>query len=112
MKPGALILGAAVSVILLAAAGILYIMANDSGEEEYRQSIAAVQQIQRLSSEWSIEVGRVRSDPLADFDSLAAFVPRMTRLKDELARTASRIPDLPDRLANSVNAYVSAVDAK
>ena len=112
MKPGALILGAVVSVILLAVAGVLYMMANDSGEEDYRSSIAAVQQIQRLSSDWSIEVSRVRSDPLADFDSLAAFIPRMERLKGELSATASRIPDLPDRLANAVNAYISAVDAK
>ena len=112
MKPGALILGAVVSVILLAVAGVLYMMANDSGEEDYRSSIAAVQQIQRLSSDWSIEISRVRSDPLADFDSLAAFIPRMERLKDELSATASRIPDLPDRLANAVNAYISAVDAK
>ena len=112
MKPGALILGAAVSVILLAVAGVLYMMANDSGEEDYRSSIAAVQQIQRLSSDWSIEISRVKSDPLADFDSLAAFIPRMERHKAELSATASRIPDLPDRLANAVNAYISAVDAK
>ena len=112
MKPGALILGAVVSVILLAAAGLLYMMANDSGEEDYRSSIAAVQQIRLLSSDWSIEVSRVRSDPLADFDSLAAFIPRMARLKAELSETASRIPDLPDRLANAVNAYISAIDAK
>ena len=112
MKPGALILGAVVSVILLAAAGLLYMMANDSGEEDYRSSIAAVQQIRLLSSDWSIEVSRVRSDPLADFDSLAAFIPRMARLKTELSETASRIPDLPDRLANAVNAYISAIDAK
>jgi signal transduction histidine kinase len=112
MKPGALILGAVVSVILLAAAGVLYTMANDDGEKDYRGSIAAVQQIQRLSSDWSIEVGRVKSDPLADFDSLAAFLPRMARLKEELSATASRIPDLPDRLANSINAYISAIDAK
>ena len=112
MKPGALILGAVVSIILLAAAGFLYTMTNDSGEEDYRSSIAAVQQIQRLSSDWSIEVTHVKADPLADFDSLAAVIPRMARLTDELSGTARRIPDLPDRLANAVNAYISAVDAK
>ena len=112
MKPSALILGAVVSVILLAAAGFLYTMTNDSGEEDYRSSIAAVQQIQRLSSDWSIEVTRVKADPLADFDSLAAFIPRLARLTDELSGTARRIPNLPDRLANAVNAYISAIDAK
>ena len=112
MKPGALILGAVVSVILLAAAGVLYMMASGSGEQHYRRSINVVQQIQRLSSDWSIEVTRVKADPLADFDSLAAFIPRMARFKADLAETAQRIPDLPDRLANSINAYVSAIDAK
>lgn len=112
MRPGALIVGAVVSVILLAAAGVIYTMANDSGEQHYRKSINIVQEIQRLSSDWSIEVSRVRADPLADFDSLAAFIPRMARLKTDLSETAHRIPDLPDRLANSINAYVSAIDAK
>ena len=112
MKSGALIIGVAVSAALLAAAGILYAMANDNGEQQYRKSISTVQQIQRLSSDWSIEVARVRADPFADFDSLAAFIPRMARLKEALADTAQRIPDLPDRLADSINAYVSAVDAK
>ena len=112
MKPGALILGAVVSVILLAAAGVLYMMANDSGEQHYRKTIDIVQQIQRLSSDWSIEVTRVRSDPLADFDSLAAFIPRMTRLKTELSETTHRIPDLPDRHANAINAYSMAIEAK
>ena len=112
MKSGALIVGVAVSAVLLAAAGVLYAMANDNGEQDYRKSIGIVQQIQRLSSDWSIEVTRVRADPFADFDSLAAFIPRMARLKEGLAETAQRIPDLPDRLANSINAYVSAIDAK
>ena len=112
MRPGALIVGAVVSVILLAAAGVIYMMANDSGEQHYRKSINVVQQIQRLSSDWSIEVSRVKADPLADFDSLAAFIPRMARLKTDLSETAHRIPDLPDRLANSINAYVSAINAK
>ncbi len=112
MRPGALIIGAVVSVILLAAAGVIYTMGNDSGEQHYRKSINVVQQVQRLSSDWSIEISRVKADPLADFDSLAAFIPRMARLKTDLSETAHRIPDLPDRLANSINAYVSAVDAK
>ena len=112
MKPGALIVGAVATVILLAAAGVLYLMANDVGERHYRSSIGTVQQIQRLSSDWSIELARVKSDPLADFDSLAAFIPRMARLKTDLSETARSIPDLPDRLANSVNAYISAIDAK
>ena len=112
MKSGAIILGAVVSALLLAAAGTLYVLAGSNGEPHYRTSISLVRQVQQLSSNWSIEIARVKADPFADFDSLAAFIPRMARLKDELSETAQRIPGLPDRLASSLNAYLSAVEAK
>ena len=112
MKIGALILGIIVSVLLLAAAGVLYTMAGSNGGQQYRTSIDLVRQIQQLSSSWSIEIARVRSDPLADFDSLAAFIPRMARLKEGLSDAARRIPGLPDRLASDVRGYLSAIDAK
>ena len=112
MKSGAIILGAVVSALLLAAAGTLYVLAGSNGERHYRTSISLVRQIQQLSSSWSIEIARVKADPFADFDSLAAFIPRMARLKDELAESAQRTPGLPDRLASSLNGYLSAVEAK
>ena len=112
MKSGAIILGIIVSTILLAAAGALYVIAGNNSEQHYRTSINLVRQVQQLSSNWSIEIARVKADPFADFDSLAAFIPRMARLKDNLSDTARRIPDLPDRLASDVNAYLHAVDAK
>ena len=112
MKSGAIILGVVVSALLLAVAGALYVLAGNNGEPHYRTSISLVRQIQQLSSNWSIEIARVKADPFADFDSLAAFIPRMARLKDELSETAQRIPGLPDRLASGLNAYLSAVEAK
>ena len=112
MKSGAIILGIIVSIILLAAAGALYLIAGNNSEQHYRTSVNLVRQIQQLSSNWSIEIARVKADPFADFDSLAAFIPRIARLKDNLSDTARRIPDLPDRLASDVNAYLHAVDAK
>ena len=112
MKSGAIILGAVVSATLLAAAGALYVLAGNNGEQHYRTSISLVRQIQQLSSSWSIEIARVKADPFADFDALTAFIPRMTRLKDELSGTATRTPDLPDRLASSISAYLHAVDAQ
>ena len=112
MKIGALILGIIVSVLLLAAAGVLYTMAGSNGGQQYRTSIDLVRQIQQLSSSWSIEIARVRSDPVADIDSLAAFIPRMARLKESLSDAARRIPGLPDRLANDIRGYLSAIDAK
>lgn len=112
MRSGAVILGIAVSAVLLAVAGGLYVLAGNNSGEGYRKSIDLVRQIQLLSSEWGMEVTRVKSDQFADFDSLAAFIPRMARLKDELSGTAQRIPDLPDRIASDIQAYLNAVDAK
>ena len=112
MKSGALTLGIIVSVLLLAAAGGLYMMAGDKSGQHYRSSIDLVRQIQELSSSWSIEIARVRSDPLADFDSLAAFIPRMAQLKERLLESTRRIPELPDRLANDIQVYLSLVGAK
>ena len=88
MKPGALILGITVSVLLLAAAGWLYTMADDRGEGHYRSSIGLIREIQELSSNWSIEIARVRTDPLADFDILTSFAPQMSRLKERLSDAA------------------------
>ena len=112
MRSGAVILGIVVSTILLAAAGALYVLASNNSGQHYRQTIDLVRQIQLVSSEWSMEITRVRSNPFADFDSLAAFIPRIARLKDDLSDTAQRIPGLPDRLASDIQAYVNAVEAQ
>ena len=112
MKSGALVLGIVVSVFLLATAGGLYWVSGDQSTQPYRTSIELIRQAEQLSSSWSIEIARVRSDPLADFDSLAAFIPRMDRIEERLADTARRIPDIPDRLASDVQVYLSMLDTK
>lgn len=112
MKSGAIILGGIVSLALLAIAGVLYVMASSSSDQHYRRSIDLVREAQQVSSEWSMEVTRVRADPFADFDSLAAFIPRMERIKRSLTTTVQLVPDFPDRLANDLQAYLSAFDAK
>ena len=112
MRPGAVILGICVSVVLLVAVGGLYFMADNNGSRQYRKSIDLVRQMQLLSSDWSMEIARVKSDPFADFDSLAAFIPRMAQFKNALSDTALRAPDLPDRLASDIQAYLNAIEAK
>ena len=102
----------ALSLILVTAAVFLYWLVRDNDPAAYRQSISGVQQIQQLAADWSIETARVRSDPLADFDSLVAFIPQMSQFKGALLARVRSIPDVPDRLANDVSAFVSAVDAK
>ena len=105
-------IGLGASVVIVAAAVVLYYLAKENDPENYRASIAQVQQIQQLASDWSVETARVRSDPMADYDALVAFVPRMDQLKETLLATVRGMPDIPDRLANDVSAYASAVDAK
>ena len=112
MKPAALILGTVVSAVLLAAAGVLYALAGNSGGQHHRAAIELVREVERLSSGWSVEIARVKADPLADFDALAAFIPRMAGLKERLADAVRAIPDLPDRLGSDTQAFLAAVDAQ
>ena len=112
MKARALVLGIVMSVVLLGVAGVLYGLAAGGAEGQYRGAVSLARQIQQLSSQWSVEIARVKSDPLADFDSLAAFIPRMAQLKRELLGTVRAIVELPERLASDVNAYLSALEAQ
>ena len=112
MKARALVVGIVMSVLLLGVAGALYVMSGDGAERQYREAVSLTRRIQQISSQWSVEIARVRSDPLADFDALAAFIPRMARLKQALSATSRGIVGLPERLASDLNAYLSALDAK
>ena len=112
MKTGTVILGTIVSIILLSAAGALHLLAGNSSEPHYRTTISLMRQIQQLSSDWSVEIARVKADPFSDFDSLAVYIPRMARLKDRLVDTTRQITDLPDTLAGDLSAFRSAVNAK
>ena len=111
-SPSLLGINIAFSVLMLAVAIGLFLLARGNDPDDYRRSVSGVREIQQVASDWSVETARVRSDPLADFDSLAAFIPRMDQLKDLLLTTIRGIPDVPDRLANDVSAYVNAVEAR
>ena len=112
MKTGTVILGTIVSIVLLSAAGAFHFVGGNNAEQHYRTTISLMRQIQQLSSNWSVEIARVRSDPFSDFDSLAAYIPRVARLKAGLIDTTRQITDLPDRLAGDLSAFRSAVNAK
>ena len=112
MKSKSITIGIFLSIALVVTAAGLYWMAVQTKAGEHRRAISIVRQIQQLESQWSVEVARVRSDPFADFDSLTQFIPQMDRLKETLADAIQNTPDLPTRLVNSTNAYLSAVIAK
>ena len=107
-----ILVGIAFSVVIVAGGAVLYAMVRQSDPEPYHRSIAQVREIQQLAAEWSVETARVRSDPLADYDALVAFIPQMDALKGTLLGTIRAMADIPDRLANDVSAYASAIDAK
>ena len=111
-KSYALILGIVVSTVLLAGAGVLYTVAGERSERPYRDCIDLIRRIQMLSSYWSAEVARVRTDPLADFDGLTAFIAQMEFLRRALSESADQIPDVSGRLVKAVEVYLSAVNAK
>ena len=113
MKPGmALRVGGIISAVLVATAVVLYVVSRQNDPENLRRSIAHVQGIQQLATEWSVETARVRADPLADYDALVSFIPRMDELKRGLLAAVAGTPGTPDRLANDVSAYVNALEAK
>ena len=112
MRSRSLTIGIFLSVALVATAAGFYWMAGQAKAGEHHLAISTVRRIQQLESQWSVEVARVRSDPFADFDSLTQFIPRMDRLKETLADAIQNTASLPDRLANTTNAYLSAITAK
>ena len=112
MKSTVITIGIILSVVLVVTAAGLYWMAVQTKSGAHHLAIATVQQIQHLESQWSVEMGRVRSDPFADFDALTQFIPRMDRLKKTLADAIQRTPSLPARLANITHSYLSAITAK
>ncbi len=112
MKLRALLVGFMVSALLLAAAGYLYANPADESARGFRRAVSAVQKIQAVSADWSIELARVHANPFADFDGLAAFVPVVADLKAELAYSTRSISDLPAPLESEIAAYADAVSEK
>ena len=110
MRSGAIVIGLVVSAILLGAAAALYKNPASESERAYREAIALVQRIQLLASNWSVDLARVRSETLADFDSLASFIPRMAGLKADLREAVRRVPDLPASLDDRVSVYLGVVE--
>ena len=112
MKSKSITIGIFLSVALVVTAAWLYWMASSAKADNHYLAISTIRKIQQLESQWSIETARVRSDPMADFDALITFIPRMGRLKDDLSDAIQNTSNLPGRLLNDTSAYLSAIDAK
>ena len=106
-----IIVGMVSSVLLIGAAIALHFLTPPDFDARFRTAIGSVQAMQQLGAEWSVETARVRADPSANFDGLAAFVPRMKQLKENLSESLAHIPDLPERLTADSRAYLAAMDS-
>ena len=110
MKSTSIVVGTVSSVLLVGVGVALYFAIPPVPDERFRSAIGAVQSMQRLGAEWSVETARVRADPGANFDGLAAFVPRMRQLKEDLTESLANIPDVPERLTADTRSFLAAVD--
>ena len=111
MKSVSILVGTVSSVLLLGAGAVLHVRTPTVPNERFQAAIESVQAIQQLGAEWSVETARVRANPSANFDGLAAFVPTMLRLKKDLSENLARIPDLPERLTADTRAYLAATES-
>ena len=111
MRSGLMLVRTVATVFLLGTAVTLHFMTPPVFEERFRTAIGTVRLMHQLGAEWSVETARVQADPSANFDGLAAFVPRMRRLKDDLSESIGDIPDLSERLTGDVRAYSATMDS-
>ena len=111
MKAGLILIGTVATILLAGSAVALYFMAPPVFEGRFRSALLAVRSMHQLGAEWSVETARVQADASANFDGLAAFVPRIKRLQGELSESLSHIPNLPERLTADVRAYSAAMDS-
>ena len=111
MKSSSIVVGTISSMLLIGVASALYLLTPPVVDEPFHTAIDAVEEMRQLGAQWSVETARVRADRSANFDGLAAFVPRMKQLKDELSVSLANIPNVPERLAAAARAYLAAMDS-
>ena len=112
MRVGTSIVATIVSACLIGTAAVLFMMVKKSPHTNYEEAMEIVRKTQDISANWSIEMARVFSDPLADFDKLTAFAPKIEQLQRALRDTTRKIETLPDRLGNDIQVFLSAIDSK
>ena len=101
------------AVLLLGAAGIYsQILKGRVSIAAGTQMIEAIRASEQIAAQWSAEVGRVKNQPDADFDSLAGYIPRLAAQRETIVTAHERVGELPDELQNGIRGYVSRVQAK
>lgn len=112
MSTRAAIIAVVVGLIGLAGAGTLFGLSQTVDTTRLERSVELLQILQQLDSRWSVEVLQVSSNPLADFDGLAAISPEVRRHARELRDLARKELEIPPELKAALLSYVSRLDSK
>ena len=101
------------AVLVLGAAGIYsQILKGRDGIAAGTRMVEAIRESEQLAAKWSAEVGRVKNQPDADFDSLAGYIPRLAAQREAIVTAHERMGELPSEIQNGIRGYVSRVQAK
>ena len=101
------------AALLIGAVSVRNEISREEGEiAAYTQAVDAIRTSEQLAAQWSAEVGRVKNQPDADFDSLKDFIPKIVAERDRLVAAQDRMGELPNDVKNRVRSYLSRLEAK
>ena len=101
------------AVLVLGAAGIYsQILKGRASIAAGTQMVEAIRASEQLAAKWSVEVGRVKNQPDADFDSLAGYIPRLAAQREAIVTAHEQMGELPGGIQNGIRSYVSRIQAK
>ena len=101
------------AVLVLGAAGIYsQILKGRASIAAGTQMVEAIRASEQLAAKWSVEVGRVKNQPDADFDSLAGYIPRLAAQREAIVTAHEQMGELPGEIQNGIRSYVSRIQAK
>jgi len=99
--------------ILFAGAAIWFFMLSANKTAGlYTEGADTLREIQTLDGNWSVEAMKVRTNPLADFDLLAAFAPEIGSLKEKLTGILAVDDGMSENVGDEINVYFSNLAAK
>ena len=103
-----------ISAGLVAGAGYIYRqrLADQVGIAASMEMIEAIRAGERIAAEWGAEVGRVRNQPDANFDTLKGYIPRLAAQREAILAARGRMGELPSEIRNGIRGYLSRLRAK
>ena len=103
-----------ISAGLVAGAGYIYRqrLADQAGIAASMEMIEAIRAGERIAAEWGAEVGRVRNQPDANFDTLKGYIPRLAAQREAILAARGQMGELPSEIRNGIRGYLSRLRAK